>query len=191
MARVGLSQSFYAIYSAAGNTVTYSNGGTLGKAVEASIELDNADPVIFYANNGPAESAQQFSGGTLTITNDRLPLAAVAALMGLNTNTSSTPAGTTLDFPASLTPPYVGYGTVVKSIVDNAEQYMAIILTKVQFQVPTDTATTQGETVEFTGHEFNAIIMRDDTTDGLWKKYGVFTTEADAITWVKSFLAIT
>ena len=191
MAKVGLSQSFYAIYSAAGNTVTYSNGGILGKAVDASIELDNADPVIFYANNGPAESAQQFSGGTLTITNDRLPLAAVAALLGLQTGTSTTPAGTTLDFPASLTPPYVGYGTVVKSITDNSAKYLAIILTKVQFQIPADTATTQGETVEFNGQEFVASIMRDDTADGLWKKYGEFASETDAITWVKSFLAIT
>lgn len=191
MAKVGLSQSFYAIYSAAGTTVTYSNGGTLGKAVEATIELENADPIVFYANNGPAESASAFSGGTLTITNDRIALAPVAAVLGLTPTVTTSPASTQLDFPASLTPPYVGYGTVVKQIVDNTQKWLAIILPKIQFTIPADSATTQGDTIEFSGHELTAQILRDDTEQGVWKKYGEFSSEANAITWIKSFLSIT
>ena len=99
MARVRLSQSFYAIYSASGTTVSYSDGGTLGKAVEVSIEPEESDANIFYANNGPAESASSFGGGTLTITNDRLPLTAVAAVLGLTVASITTPAGVSLTVP--------------------------------------------------------------------------------------------
>ena len=51
---------------------SYSDGGLLGKAVELSMELEGADANILYADNGPAESASQFAGGTLTITTDDL-----------------------------------------------------------------------------------------------------------------------
>lgn len=192
MAKVGLSQSFYAIYNydAQEGAVSYSGGGILGKAVEAAIDLDGADPTVFHANNGPAESAQQFSGGTLTITNDRLPLAPVAAVLGLEVGTIATPEGTGLDFPADMNAPYVGYGTITKMIVDNVTVWRAIILPKVQFNTPNDSATTQGETIEFSGHELTATIMRNDATPSIWKKYGEFATEANAIAWVKSFLQI-
>ena len=57
MAKTGLSKSFYALYDANNGNPQYSNGGTLGKAVDADIALDGNDTVIFYADNGPAESA--------------------------------------------------------------------------------------------------------------------------------------
>ena len=191
MAKTGLSKAYYAKYAAEGTSVTYSAGGTLGKAVDADISLDNADAVIFYADNGPAESAQQFSGGTLTITNDRMPMAPIAAVLGLTTVATSSPSGTTVDFPASLTPPYVGYGTIIRNVEDNTQKWLAIILPKVQFQIPTDTATTGGDTIEFSGYQLTAKILRDDTANGNWKKYGLFSSEADAESWIKTFLSIT
>ena len=68
MATIGLSKPFYAIYAASGATVSYTSGGVLGKAVELSMELEGGDANILYADNGPAESATTFGGGTLTIT---------------------------------------------------------------------------------------------------------------------------
>ena len=193
MAKVGLSKSYYALYSydAAQGKATYSNGGILGKAVDANITINGADPVIFYADNGPAESAQQFGGGTLNITNDRLPLAPVAAILGLNVETVESPAGTALDFPADMSVPYVGYGTITKSIVGGITKWLAIILKKVQFMVPDDQATTQGETINFEGHGLTATVMRNDETPATWKKYGEFDSEADADTFVRDFLSIT
>lgn len=191
MAKVGLSQSFYAKYTVTDGTISYSDGGTLGKAVECSIELEDADPAIFYANNGPAESAQAFSGGTLTITNDSLPLEPVAAVLGLTVAAVSSPAGSSLAFPADLTPPYVGYGTVAKSIVGGVTKWRAILLHKVQFQVPQDDLSTQEDEIEFEGHELVATILRNDATPALWKTVADFETEANAVAWLKSQLAIT
>ena len=191
MARVGLSQSFYAIYSASGTTVSYSDGGTLGKAVEVSIEPEESDANIFYANNGPAESASSFGGGTLTITNDRLPLTAVAAVLGLTVASITTPAGVSLTFPGGMAAPYVGYGTVAKMIVDNAPNWRAILLHKVQFAVPTGEYSTQGESIEFEGHEITAQILRDDSANSAWMTWADFSTEANAIAWLQGQLGIT
>ena len=80
MAKVGLSKPFYASYAASNGSVTYSNGGSMGKAVSVSIEPDDNDTTKFYADNGPAESAQIFSGGTLTLEIDRLDSTVLGAL---------------------------------------------------------------------------------------------------------------
>lgn len=191
MAKVGLSKPFYAKYAAANQVVTYSDGGSMGKLVNASIEPDDNDTTIFYADNGPAESAQIFSGGTLTIEVDRLNAAVVGALMGITPGSSATPVGTTLDFQADAVIPYVGVGLISKSIVDNAQVWMAIILPKVQFIMPGLNMETQGEEIEFSGNELTATILRDDTANANWMKWGYFTTEANAETWIKGILSIT
>lgn len=188
MAKVGLSKSYVAIYNP--ETNTYTNGTLLGKAVDAEISLDDSDGSEFYADNGPAESAAQFTGGDLTITNDRLSLTPVALILGLETQALTTPAGTHLVFPADLNVPYVGYGTIRKDIVDGAPSWMAIILYKVQFRVPGMSLATQGEEVEFEGQEFTARIMRNDATPAAWQDLAVFATEADAENYIKTTLAI-
>ena len=72
MAKIGLSKPYFAKYSSTGSKVTYSEGALIGKAVELSIELEEGDDNILYADNGPAESANTFSGGSLTLTTDDL-----------------------------------------------------------------------------------------------------------------------
>lgn len=191
MAKVGLSKPFYALYAAAAGVVTYSNGASMGKAVNAEIEPDDSNTTIFYADNGPAESANIFSGGTLTLEVDRLSADVVGALLGITPGSSTTPVGTTLDFAAEATIPYVGVGLIAKSIVDNTPVWMSIILTKVQFKMPTLDMSTQGEDIEFSAHELEATILRDDTTNANWMRWGYFSTETNAETWIKGQLSIT
>lgn len=191
MAKIGLSKSFYALYAFSNGAVTYSNGGSMGKAVECEIELEDSDSVVFYADNGAAESVAAFGSGTLTLTNDSMPIDTVAALMGLQTASITTPAGTSLTFPGDLTPPYVGYGTVAKMVVNNVILWRALLLPKVQFQIPADSFQTQEEQIEFSGHELTAQILRSDADGHAWKVYADFATEANAETWLKSQLSIT
>lgn len=191
MAKVGLSKPYYAKYAAENGVVTYSGGASMGKAVNASIEPDDNDTEFFYADNGPAESAQIFSGGTLSLEIDRLDAPVVGALYGIEPGSSTTPTGTTLDFKADAVIPYVGVGMIVKNIVNNEQVWMGIILTKVQFVTPSFDLATQGETIEFSGNELSAAILRDDTQDGRWLRLGYFDTEANADTWVRSMLSIT
>ena len=48
-----------------------------------SLELEGADSNILYADNGPAESDNQFAGGTLTISTDDLLPEPMLAILGL------------------------------------------------------------------------------------------------------------
>ena len=190
MAKVGLSKPYFAKYGASGTTVTYTDGGIMGKAVNANIDPEDSETDIFYADNGPAESAQVFNGGTLTLEIDRLDSSVVGKIFGITPGSSVTPTGTTIDFSGNLAVPYGGVGLIAKSIVDNTPVWMAIILTKVQFQIPSFDLTTQGEEIEFEGNELTASILRDDTSNANWMKLGWFSTEADADTWIKAGLQI-
>ena len=65
------------------------------------------------------------------------------------------------------------------------------MLTKVMFSVPNDSATTQGESIEWQTPELSATIMRDDSTNHMWKREATFTTEAQAEAYIKNRLNIT
>ena len=72
MARIGLSKPYIATYANNNGTVTYTARTVLGKYTNIDMSLDSADENILYADNGPAESDSQFSGGTVTVTTDDL-----------------------------------------------------------------------------------------------------------------------
>ena len=163
----------------------------MGKAVNATIEPEDSDTEYFYADNGPAESAQTFNGGTLTLEIDRLLASVVGGIFGITPGSSTTPQGDTVDFSANIVAPYVGVGLIAKSIVDNTAVWMGIILPKVQFQIPHFDLTTQGEEIEFSGNELTAAILRDDTAAQNWQRLGWFNTESNAEVWIKNILSIT
>lgn len=189
MAVIGLSKPYYATYSASGGAVEYGTPTVLAKACEVQIEVDEAEDIILYADNGPAEVASGFSGGTLTLRIDELSLASAAAILGLNTGSSTTPSGTTLTLGGNSAVPYLGFAIVFKKQVSNATKYMAVILRKVQFKVPGLTAVTQGENIEFQTPELTATILRDDTSAANWLTTGEFDTETDAVTFITNTLA--
>ena len=195
MANIGLSKPYYAIYSNTGSTVSYADGGLLGKAVELSMELEGADANILYADNGPAESASQFAGGTLTITTDDLLPEPTAAILGLtlqeiDNDEITTPTPKELVFGDAQVIPYVGFGVIVKKQQSNVTKWMGIVYPKVQFSNPGIEVTTQGETIEWQTPEPSATIMRDDTTAHNWCRHALLDSEADAEAYVKGLLGI-
>ena len=97
MATIGLSKPYYAIYNANGTTVTYSEGGLIGKATEMTLELEGAEANILYADNGPAESDNQFAGGTLTLSTDDLLPTPMLAILGLQQETIESVDGVTTE----------------------------------------------------------------------------------------------
>ena len=192
MAQVGLSKPFYAMYAMSSGSVYYSSGDVLAKAVNADIAPDTGDANVFYADNGPAESAAVFSGGTLTLDIDHLSYSVAGALLGLTPTQSSTPSGGyVLAYKAGTVAPSVGVGLVFKNIVGGSAEYVGVVLHKVQFNVPELSQATQGESIEFTAPQLTATILRDDTTDEVWKTEGYFSSESDAVTFVKGILSIT
>lgn len=196
MATIGVSKPYYALYSNEGETVTYSKGAILAKAVEFSAEIENAEDNNLYADNGIAESDRSFAGGTLTITTDDLTQEASAAIMGLTatpvTIESVTEEGVTeLVYGEAQEVPYLGFGIIIKKKMNGAYRYRAIVFTKILFSIPSDAATTQGETIEWQTPELTATIMRDDTAAHNWKREATFSTEAAAAAYIQNRLSIT
>lgn len=196
MAKIGLSKPYFAKYSNTGSTVTYAEGALMGKAVELSLELEEGDDNILYADNGPAESANTFSGGSLTLTTDDLLPDVMMKVLGVTEETitskdikTETPKWYNWDDDQNT--PYLGFGAIVKVQNNNVIGYQAVILPKIKLNNPGDTFTTQGETIEFGTPEISGTILRSDGEKHTWKKVSsVMNSEADAEAAIKQFLSI-
>lgn len=189
----GYSKPMVALYSATGNTVTYSEAQDLARGVNVSIEPETADSNDFYADNVLAETASgQFSGGTLTLTVDGLKDAARTLIMGLPTPTEVTVGTDTVnvyDYDNRQVIPYVGVGFVVRYMEAGVTSYMPVVLPKVQFSVEGLSAATQEDEIDWQTQELTASIMRDDTVDQKWRRVAAAqTTEAKAVAVIEALL---
>lgn len=191
MATVGLSRVYVAKYDANGGNPTYSGGTLLAKAVEMNVELESADNND-YADNEISESDTTFGGGTLTLTTDDLLQEGSALILGITPSAVAgvTPEAKELIYDDDMVPPYLGYGTIVKKIKNGAVKWRAVILPKIKFSVPSDAATTQGETIEWQHPELTAAIYRDDSAKHCWKREATFDSEAGAESYIKKLLNI-
>ena len=197
MATIGLSKPYFAVYSAAGSTVSYANGAVMGKATEANIEIDTTEDNNLYADNAIAETDRTFAGGTLTLSTDDLSQEVSKAILGLAEQAITGIEGVTdtsvkeLLYDDQQQTPYLGVGFIIKKKVGGVYKWRGVILTKVMFSAPADAATTQGETIEWQTPELSATIMRDDSTNHMWKREATFTTEAQAEAYIRDRLGIT
>lgn len=197
MATIGLSKPYYAVYSAGSGTPTYASGGVMGKATQADIEIETTEDNNLYADNAIAETDRSFAGGTLTLSTDDLSQEVSKAILGLTEQALSDITGVTdeevqeLIYDDTQQTPYLGVGFIIKKKVNGVYKWRAVVLTKVMFAVPSDSATTQGETIEWQVPELSATIMRDDSATHVWKREATFTTEAQAEAYIKDRLNIT
>lgn len=197
MATIGLSKPYYAVYSATGSAVSYASGGVMGKATEANIDIETSEDNNLYADNGIAETDRQFTGGTLTLSTDDLSQEVSKAILGLTEQAVGTIEGVTdedvqeLIYDETQQTPYLGVGFIVKKVRGGVTMWRGVVLTKVMFSIPSDSATTQGESIEWQVPELSATIMRDDSATHMWKREATFTTEAQAEAYIKDRLNIT
>ena len=197
MAIVGCSYLKYAKYAASQGTVSYSNGGTAAKLTQVDISLDTASDNDFYADNAIDESDTQFAGGTLTVNTNDLTDAVSKDLLGLQEAAISSITGVTdtgvkeILFDNRQVTPYLGVGMVIKHIRAGVAAWTGVILNKVLFNVPNDSAETQGKTISWQTPTLTGKIFRDDSANQQWKAMATFTTEAQAIAYINARLSIT
>ena len=197
MATIGLSKPYYAVYANTSGTVSYSNGAVMGKATEANIEIEASEDNNLYADNAIAETDRQFTGGTLTLSTDDLSQEVSKAILGLTEQAVGAIDGITdedvqeLIYDDTQVTPYLGVGFIVKKVKNGVTAWRGIVLTKVMFSIPSDAATTQGESIEWQVPELTATIMRDDSATHMWKREATFTTEAQAEAYIKDRLDVT
>ena len=198
MANIGLSKPYIGTYVNTEGTVTYSARTVLGKFTNIDIALDSADDNILYADNGPAETDSQFSGGTVTITTDDLRPDAFKTALGLveeaiaTTIATTTPTPKWLVFNDNQNAPYFALGGIIKKKVDGAYKYQAFVLEKIKFKNPDLSVATQGETVEWQTPEIEAAILRSDAANHPWYRIStLLDSEEDAAAILEDYLKVT
>lgn len=196
MATIGVSKPYYAKYSFTNGAVSYSGGGVMGKMTELDISIETSEDNNLYADNTVAETDQSFSNGTLTASTDDLSQEVTKDLLGVVEKPLEEIPGVTdtdvkeLVFDDNQVTPYLGTGFILKKRKNHRDLWRAIVLTKVMFSVPSDSATTQGESIEWQVPELTGAIMRDDSETHMWKREATFSTEAQAESYIKHRLNI-
>ena len=88
--------------------------------------------------------------------------------------------------------PNVGIGFVIRYMESGVTSYQPVVFTKASFNVDGIEAATQEEEIEFQTTELEASLMRDDSTNHVWRIVGEEqTTEASAEAVVRTLLNIT
>ena len=191
MPTIGLSFPYVAKYETDGaGNVTYSDAVVLARAVEFTTTIEAAADNNFYADNGIAEVDNTFSDGTFELTTDELTQEASALILGItpSTITVGSETVTELIYDNRIAPPYLGFGTVVKKKHRGITKWRAVILTKTQFNIPSQAATTQGETIEWQAPTIDGVILRDDTAFEQWQREATFDTELKARAYIEQIL---
>lgn len=197
MATIGVSKPYYAKYSFDGTNVTYTGGGVMGKMTELEISIETSEDNNLYGDNNIAETDRTFSNGTVTASTTDLSQEVSRDILGAVEQDLEEIPGITdtgvkeLIFDDQQATPYLGNGFIIKKMVNHVTKWRAIVLTKVMYSVPSDSATTQGESIEWQVPELTGTIMRDDSAAHVWKREATFTTEAQAETYIKHRLGIT
>ena len=199
MAIIGASRPYFAKYRKIGNTVQYYDGGVMGALVQFNIELEGNDNNNndFYADNAVKETQRnKFSSGTLTVQTDDLRQEVSKAMLGVKEETLPSIPGVTesgvkeLVYDDDINTPYLGIGVIQKKQVDDMIRWRAIVLRKIMFNVPTEAAETEGETINWQVPELSGTIMRDDTQKHMWKREATFETESAAAAYIRYMLNI-
>ena len=197
MATIGVSKPYYAKYNVVDGKVSYSGGGIMGKMTELDIEIETSEDNNLYGDNSIAETDRTFSNGTVTASTTDLSQEVNRDILGVAEKDLEEIPGVTdegvkeLVFDDNQATPYLGNGFIIKKMVNHVVYWRAVVLTKVMYSVPSDSATTQGESIEWQVPELSGTIMRDDSETHMWKREATFTTEAQAEAYIKHRLNIT
>lgn len=191
----GYSKPYVALYNANNGSPTYSSGMPLARGVDVSVESETGDATNFYADNVLAESVGGvFTGASITMTVDGLKDEARKLIMGLPNPTSVTVGSDTVDvyeYDDRQVIPNVGIGFIIRYMESGVTTYQPVVFTKASFAVDGIDASTQEEEVEFQTTELTASLMRDDSTNHVWRRIGADqATEAAAEAVVRALLNI-
>lgn len=200
MAIKGLSIPVFGRYSnnAQAGTVTYTDGMINPHAIEYTFTAEAADGTPLYGDNRIIENDRQtFSTGSLSLGVDDLIQDVSKYLLGVKTIEQTYGEGKTVlvtVYDDEQSSPTLGVGIIELHQNDDVDNYRAVILKKVIFNIPEDTATTKGESVEWQTKTIEGTVSRSDENTAEqkhpWMNDAWFTSEADAVEWLKWNLGV-
>lgn len=201
MAGIGMYGVYYSKATIANGVVTgYAGVKTMGKAISASFEPNTPDDNPLYANNAVAENdSSGASGGTLTLTLDRLTQEAAADLYGLTVEdvevtVGDTPGkkveGTALKYTGNEQSAPVGVAFIRQNQVDGVRNHEVILYRRATFSMPADSAQTMGGSIEWQTPEIEGTVMglEGDGTNA-WFEQVIFPTQEAAIAYITNYFA--
>ena len=196
MAGIGMYGVFYAKAVIQNGIVTGYTGGTktMGKAISASFEPNTPDDNPLYANNGEAENDNSgASGGTLTMTLDRLTKEAAADMYNLQVEETTVQVngkpvtGKGLKYTGMEQSSPLGTAFVRMLQEDGVRKHEVVLYRRVTYSMPAENAQTLGESIEWQTPEISGSVMgmEGDGTNA-WYETFVFPTQAAAIAYIES-----
>lgn len=201
MAGIGMYGVYYSKATIANGVVTgYAGVQTMGKAISASFDPNTPDDNPLYANNAIAENdSSSASGGTLTLTLDRLTMDAAADLYGLeveevSVNVGEAPGtkatGKALKFTGMEQSSPVGVAFIRMNQEDGVRNHEVVLYRRVTFGMPAEEAQTLGESIEWQTPEIDGSVMglEGDGTNAWYEKVR-FDTQAAAIAYITNYFA--
>lgn len=197
MAIKGLTTPVFGEYNYKGVEVSYTNGFVAGAAIEYGVEIETSDNNPLYGDDHIIENDYgTFNTGTLTLNTSDLDQYTSKRLLGLKEVTVM--VGTTsvkelvTDDDAKQTPK--GFGVIETHQINDVDKYRAVILCKVVMSIPSEAATTKGESIEWQTKEISGTINRSDENTANykhpWKREAWFDTQAEAMEYLKTVLNV-
>lgn len=199
MAIIGLSMPYFGKYNydESTQTVAYSDGGNVGKAISYGVAVTKSEDIALFANDFIAEMAKgKFQSGLLTLGTSDLSQKLSRTILGAKkiTITAGGISAEAIVFDDDTESPYLGFGIIETHQVDGVSFCKAIILTKVNFVIPDDAATTQGETIEWQTKTITANVQRSDIVNSEqnhpWKYQTQFATKLEADAFLRAFFGV-
>lgn len=177
-----------------GEPPTYGEGFVVGKAVSADKSITtNSNPL--YGDDAVAENDTSFASGTLTLgvtdfgTTKDSNLAVQAKILGHRIMTVN--GAEVLRKAQSDEAPYLGTGYYKTKQINNEKFYEATWLYKTQYQEPSETTNTKGQSVEWQTPTITGNIMLVEGMDGdTWEDTAQFATKQEAENWLKTLANI-
>ena len=197
MAIKGLAIPVFGEYNYNGAAVTYTNGFVAGSAIEYGVEIETSDNNPLYGDDHIIENDYgTFNTGTLTLNTSDLDQYTSKRLLGLKE--VQVPVGESqvtelvTDDDAKQTPK--GFGIIETHQINDVDKFRAVILCKVAMSIPSEAATTKGESIEWQTREVEGTINRSDenTTNYKrpWKREAWFDTQDAALEYLKTVLNV-
>ena len=194
MAGIGLYGVFYSKCVKNGGVVTGYDGSVkmMGKAISAGFEPSTPEDNPLYANNGIGENDYSTgSGGTVTMTLDRLTLDTAADLYGTTvkdvevTVGDQTVKGKEIVYKGDEVSAPVGAAYIKMQQEDGVRSHEVVFYREVEMSRPSEDAQTMGETLEWQTPEVSGIVagMQGDGSHP-WYRASRWPSQEAAIAYV-------
>lgn len=181
-------------YNNNNGTVTYTNAQSVGDAMTAALEMRYAEGRL-YAESTLAEYMRKATGGSISLGVKYIKASAQQLMFGSTSKSRTITAGSTsstvtgLVLGAKSDPAYVGVAFYAPDMVDGAEKFTCVFVSKALFGPPSMSLQTAGDSIQFNTPTTSGEFLASDASTQDMLEVAICDTEAEAIAWVTAVLA--